>query len=241
MSDRRRCRRAGLLLLGLVLSGCAEQPKNEPPQRTTAVAIDCSKSMRGDQNTWPQQMAGVTAKAVQDDGLFLAGCFSAKASVDWTFKRDGRLVPRKMTGGESARRRWAATWGLLQEKPLESVVRTDVRGGTNWLGALEATGRLPGLTTAFVFTDLIQQAEDVDLTEPLRESELDAIADRWAPRLRRLKGRTVYIIGAGQGVHRSQAARRGERLFLMLRDRVGFAPISEIYGTVPATESAQAY
>lgn len=217
-----------VLSLGGVGCGHKDGPGSVP---TTVVPVDCSPSMRGDSEDWPRQITRVASEMLAREQALVVGCFFGReTTVHFGPTYDGHAIPR-LTGGEAARRGYAAKWA----RQLEPVFARDLvphdEGGTNWLGALETAAKVNGVRTIVMFSDLVQQAEGVDLTASASDADLERFAEQWSARLARLKGLQVIAVGGGQGVARPEAARRGEKLFFAIRDRVGFD--GNTYPTVP--------
>jgi hypothetical protein len=94
--------------------------------------------------------------------------------------------------------------------------------GTDWLSALQAAGNQSDLDRVYLFSDLVQQAEGIDLAQQKSTSLIERYAREWAPRLRRLSGKLVVSVGGGQKLSGSRPDTQGVQLFEDLARLVHF-------------------
>jgi hypothetical protein len=150
------------------------------------------------------------------------GCFyGEKQGVHWLPAYDPRRLPR-VTGGGGAQAEYARRYGLALASTFRKTFVPHDERGTNWLGALLTAARVDQVEQIYLFSDLVQQAAGVHLTQPISRAGHRRIVRRWARRLGGLRDVDVIALGAGEGVARSQAAVRGERLLNALAKAVPF-------------------
>jgi hypothetical protein len=215
-------------VLSLVAEGCGETGTRHPS--TTIVLVDCSNSVEGNQSQWPHEIVTIAEEVLTSEGRLRVGCFAGTAGgVRWSTDVRGEEAPR-VTGGGTARREYQRRWARLLEPMFREAMRPPGEPGTDWLNALEAASETEHLAGVYVFSDLVQQDEDVELTQPQSSSRLAAVAAEWTHRLAGLKGIVVRVIGAGQGIS-NPTDRQGTKLFEDLKHDVGFE--GRLLTTVP--------
>ncbi len=227
----RRCWRSAatgvtaVLVCGLLLAtlaGCAESGALSASGKTTAVPVDCSESVRGEQAAWDRQIAAIAAEVLAREETLLVGCFVGRVTgVKWLPGFRGGMLPA-MTGGASARHRAEVAWGLSLEPLFRRALAVQSIPGTDWLSALRASSEIRGLSQVYLFSDLIQQAEGIELTTVLSERKLSQIAQEWAPRLGGLRDKTVVEVGGGEKVGGDRPDTQGVKLLEMLASLAGF-------------------
>jgi hypothetical protein len=242
---RARSRRRALVIFAIGAAGVASvavvvllvlrttSHGTPPAPLITAVLVDRTPSVRGDTATWPGQIAAIAAPVLSRGERLLVGGFAGPTrTVPWLPLRDGRdLVD--VTGGAPARKAYAHLYAArLTPFWTSNLTPQSTPRGTNWLGALETASRVKRLREVWLFSDLVQEADGVDLTTPVRADELSAIAVTWGPRMVGLRGLVVHVVGSGQGVYRQRAADRGEQLMGALGHDAGFHPVFESIANV---------
>lgn len=222
--SRLRCGASSLLALvaGALLAGCGGGGAPAAAARTVAVAVDCSQSVRGQQDAWDHQIATLASEVLAKNETLLVGCFAGTLTgVDWLPVYKGSAIPA-MTGGQSARERAQADWGLELEPIFRRELTVRDIPGTDWLSALSASSRVHGLREVFLFSDLVQEAEGINLTQQISAAQLSAIARAWAPRMQSLAGKTVVEIGGGDKLSGARPDTQGVNLLEALARVVGF-------------------
>jgi len=218
-----------LVLAGVGTTGCASTGVHRDPP-VTVVLVDCSKSVRGNQTQWPHEISTIAEKVLTEEGRLRVGCFAGTAvGVLWTIDVKGEEV-HKVTGGAPAKREYQRVWARQLEGAFRQAAQPRKEAGTDWLNALEAASQTEELAAVYIFSDLIQEDEGIDLTMVQSTSHLEAIAREWARRLGGLHGVTVRVVGAGQGIG-AAVDRQGEALFGYLKEDVPFA--GRLLATVP--------
>jgi hypothetical protein len=211
----------------LLLTACSEesgQAAQGAPVPTTVVAVDCSKSMKEDSKDWPRQIATLAGATLSQMHRLMVGCFAGTTTtVVWSTDLDGNDAP-KVGEGDTDRRAFARQWGESLGPIFARKLQPIDADGTHWLGALETSLELSGVHVVYLLSDLVQQAEGVDVKDDMTDAELAEAAHTWAPRLAKLKHVPLYVIAAGQGVHQTDAARRGRKLLDLIGQEVGFEP-----------------
>ena len=218
-------------LLLLTLAGCAGSGvRVETSLGTTAVPVDCSESVRGQQRAWDRQIATIASEVLAREERLLVGCFVGRVTgVKWLPSFRGDALPA-MTGGAAGRRRAEVAWGLSLEPLFRRELRVQGIPGTDWLSALHAASEISKLTKVYLFSDLVQQAEGIELANELSHQQLAEIAQSWAPRLSGLRGKTVVEIGGGEKLVSSPSDDQGVALLEELGRLVGFSvePLSTL-------------
>jgi hypothetical protein len=210
--------------------GCGDE---HPSTHSTVVPVDCSKSMRNDSEAWPGEIASLSSATLGDLGRIVVGCFTGVTrTVDWTTHVSAWDLPETGDGTEDDRRDYGRAYGASLRKKFERTLQPqEGSNGTNWLGALSTSLEEPDVHRIYLFSDLVQQAEGVDVTDPLTVDEIERFAKSWSKRLTGLRHVRLYVIASGQGVTRTVAADRGRRLLDSIAAFVGFTPT--YYGSVP--------
>jgi hypothetical protein len=212
---------AVLSVVAALATGCGGSTPAGAPG-SIAAAVDCSRSVRGEQDAWDHALSVIASEVLPRDETLLVGCFAGmRTGVQWLPAFEGNTLGR-MTGGEAARRAAQAQWGHSLASLFERRLGVRDVAGTDWLSALEATSEVPHLRAVYLFSDLVEQAEGVDLTRELTTARLDAIARHWAPRLARLRGMSVVEIGGGAKLGGLRPDMQGVTLFRKLERLVGF-------------------
>lgn len=89
--------------------------------------------------------------------------------------------------------------------------------GSGQLQGLELAAGTPGVTTLYQWTDgVVNEPSDHFSLTGASESQVSAEIRRWLPLLKGLKGKTVMMVGVGQGVHLPITVERAHRLFRAL-------------------------
>lgn len=86
--------------------------------------------------------------------------------------------------------------------------------GSGQLQGLELAANTPGISRVYQWTDGIvnEPSNHFNLTSAT-QTQIAAEIRQWHPHLKGLKGKTVVIIGAGQGVHAVSTVERAHQLF----------------------------
>ncbi|HEY5286556.1 MAG TPA: hypothetical protein VIJ50_05585 [Solirubrobacteraceae bacterium] len=185
------------------------------------VLVDCSNSVNGNQSQWPAEITTIAEEVLTSEGRLRVGCFAGTAGgVHWSTDVRGEEAP-KVTGGVIARREYQRKWARLMAPMFREAMRPRGEPGTDWLNALESASETEHLAGVYVFSDLVQQDEGVELTLPQSSSRLKSVAAEWAHRLVGLRNITVRVIGASQGIS-NRLDRQGTELFDDLERRVDF-------------------
>jgi hypothetical protein len=211
-------------LLALVPSGCSSGAPSPPKDPTVAVAVDCSRSVRGQQRDWIQAISTIAAETLTQERVLRVGWFVGELTgVRWLPPQGGRALG-PLTGGDIERRRIRTEEAAALRPLLERELRVRSVPGTDWLSALQAVAGLQGVHRVYLFSDLVQQAEGIDLSQRKTMREILAIAREWAPRLRQLQGKVVVSVGGGQKLSGSEPDTQGVELFGDLARLVPFHP-----------------
>jgi hypothetical protein len=221
-----------LVLAGAALAGgCGSGTKFAATESTTPVAVDCSRSVRDSEPAWIRQIAEIASSVLAREERLLVGCFAGqRTGVEWLPAFDSSALPN-MTGGATTRHRALKEWGAALGPFLKNQIAVRDVPGTDWLSALRACGSLRGAHTVYLFSDLVQQAEGIDLTQHVSLATLHSYAQQWAPMLRGLAGGLVIEIGGGYGLSGGRPDTQGVALFEELARIVGFR--TEMVSTLP--------
>jgi len=218
------------VLLVLVPSGCSSGATSPPTDPLVVVAVDCSGSVQGQQKDWIQAILGIAAKTLLQERVLRVGWFAGeRTGVHWLAPQGGQALG-PITGGEIERRRIRTEETENLRPLLERELQVKPVPGTDWLSALEAAANQQGVHSVYLFSDLVQQAEGIDLTQRKTTNQIGAIAHEWAPRLMQLQGRVVVSVGGGQKLGGSVPDTQGLELFRDLAQLVHFHP--EILSTL---------
>jgi len=212
-----------LALAGSVLAGgCGSGAKFATTESTTPVAVDCSRSVRDSQPAWIRQIAAIASGVLAREERLLVGCFAGqRTGVEWLPAFDSSALTN-LTGGASARRRALEEWGAALGPFLKQRIAVRDVPGTDWLSALSACASLRGAHTVYLFSDLVEQAEGIDLAQHVSPATLHSYAEEWAPKLRGLSGALVVEVGGGYGLSGAKPDTQGVALFEELARIVGF-------------------
>jgi hypothetical protein len=220
---RSRCILMTLVLAGSALAGgCGSGTGSAAMEATTPVAVDCSRSVRDAEPAWIRQIADIASGVLAREERLLVGCFAGRRTgVEWLPAFDSSALPN-LTGGASARRRALERWGAALGPFLTRKITVRDVPGTDWLSALRACGSLRHAHTVYLFSDLVQQGEGIDLTQHVSPATLRSYARQWAPKLRELSGALVVEVGGGYGLSGAKPDIQGVVLFEELARIVGF-------------------
>src|SRR3954469_20504448 len=161
-------RRATLALVALVamalLAGCSPPGGVDKACRTEAHLIDTTGSTAGFRGAWPTELTQSAHDTLVRGDRFFASTFTSGAgTVDWSVTADGcdspETRPRK-------HERWAGAQAAALGPKLTALARARAHGGSDPLGALEATEKLPRLSVVRIWSDLVIQDDGVDLSRP---------------------------------------------------------------------------
>ncbi len=94
--------------------------------------------------------------------------------------------------------------------------------GSGQLEGLELAATTPRISEIYLWTDGVvnEPSDHFNLTDASNRRIAEEIA-RWRSRLKGLKGKTVTMVGVGQGVHSSLTVERAHRLFETLIEGEG--------------------
>jgi hypothetical protein len=208
----------------VTIGGCSSELPVAPKSPTVAVAVDCSRSVRGEQHEWNREISTVAEAVLSEDRTLRVGCFAGeRTGVKWLLPYNGVDVPA-MTGGEVARKAAQKAWGRSLESVFDRELQVVSVPGTDWLSALQAASEQRGLHAVYIFSDLVQQAEGINLAERKAPAEIQAIARAWAPRFVGLRGVLVVSVGGGEKLGGQQPDTQGVELFKDLSRLVPFRP-----------------
>jgi len=222
MVPSRRILTTLLLAASALASGCGSGARPSATEATTPVAVDCSRSVRDVEPTWIRQIAEIASGVLAREERLLVGCFAGqKTGVEWLPAFDSSALPN-LTGGASTRRRALEKWGAALGPFLKRQIAVRDVPGTDWLSALRACASLRRAHTVYLFSDLVQQAEGIDLTQRVSPATLHGYAQQWAPRLKSLSGALVVEVGGGYGLSGAKPDTQGVELFEELARLVGF-------------------
>jgi adenosyl cobinamide kinase/adenosyl cobinamide phosphate guanylyltransferase len=89
--------------------------------------------------------------------------------------------------------------------------------GSGQLQGLELAANTPGVTEIYQWTDGVvnEPGDHFSLTDA-SENRITAEIKKWQPLLKKLKDKTVVVVGVGQGVHEVITVERAHRLFRAL-------------------------
>jgi hypothetical protein len=212
-----------VLTIPLSVAACGSSGvETAPANPLVAVVVDCTISSQGDQKTWARQIATLASDVLAEDRTLRVGRFGGTLTgVEWLPTYAGSSLPN-MTGGERARRSAQRAWGRSLEPILYREIQVRTQPGTDWLSALQAASEESGLHSVYLFSDLVQEAEGINLTQEKSSAELENIAHSWAPRLIGLRNRLVISVGGGEKLSGEQPDTQGVTLFEDLARLVPF-------------------
>lgn len=210
-----------LLLCAFASFGIAACGSSEEMDGLVVVAVDCSRSVRGQQKQWLEAIEGIATETLVHERKLRIGCFAGRLTGIRWFPLHVRESLGPLTGGaiERTRIRHEEAERLVSE--LQGEITVENVAGTDWLSAIEAAGNQRGVYRVYLFSDLVQQAEGIDLARHMAPGEVRAIAERWGPRLKRLRGKVVVSIGGGQKLSGEAPDTEGVLLF---EDLAGVVP-----------------
>lgn len=215
--------------------GCGDDDAQQqhPAALSTVVPVDCSRSMKDDVEAWPGEITGLASATLGGLGRIVVGCFTGVTrTVKWTTHISAWDLPESGDGTLEDRKDYGRLYGASLTKKFSLTLQPqDGVAGTNWLGALYTSLQEPHVHRIYLFSDLVQQAEGVDVTKSLTSADIEAAARDWAQRLDGLRTVPLYVIASGQGVARTDAADRGRAVLDAIGRIVGFTPTYA--GSVP--------
>jgi hypothetical protein len=225
-----------LVVLTVTLGGCGGGGKTTGEQaflashRVDALLGDCSASFRQTSERLLPEMVAVALNSASQRRVLWAGCFAGAPlrTLAWNPKVDFDDLPSSVSGSPAIAERLNEARALGLRRRLAMMVRKTPRQapGSGQLEALELAGQTPEIGRVFLFTDaLIVEPEGISLSTATAVQIRQTI-DRWAPRLRGLRGVQLTLIGVGYGAHNSRSVRNAEQLFRGLARRVGVASFS---------------
>src|SRR4051794_35241375 len=201
------------------LAGCSSPGAVTKACRTEAALIDTTGSTAGFRDAWPVELTRSAHDALVRGDTFVASTFTSGAgTVDWTVSADGCHSPESRP---HKHQQWANAQAATLGPKLTALTNARTHGGSDPLAALEATTKLPRLSTVRVWSDFVMQDDGVDLSHRVPASELHRLADEWAPRLSALRGVHVVALHAGRGIDSDVAVRQSETLLRTVLARVG--------------------
>ncbi len=206
----------------VLVSGCGSGGSRNAVSSTVAVAVDCSRSVRGDQASWDHQLAVLASEVLPAEERMLVGCFAGeRTGVEWLAPFDPSILSR-LTGGQAAVRAARVRWGLSLEPLFARRLQVRDVDGTDWLSALQSSSQVSHLGRVYLFSDLVQEDEGVNLTREMSLAALESVARRWAEKLSNLRGSTVVEVGGGSKLSGGRPDTQGVTLFEDLARLVGF-------------------
>lgn len=219
------------VLLALAACSCSSGTPGPPTDPTVVVAVDCSGSVRGQQRDWIEAIIShIATETLLRERVLRIGWFAGELTgAHWLPPAGGQALG-PLTGGEVEQRRIRAEEAEKLRPLLERELQVKPVPGTDWLSALQAAADQQGVYRVYLFSDLVQQAEGIDLTQRKTTSKILAIARAWAPRLRQLQGKVVVSVGGGQKLGGGEPDTQGVELFRDLAQLVPFHP--EILSTL---------
>jgi hypothetical protein len=214
----------GCMFVALASSGCSSGETSPPKDPTVVVAVDCSRSVRGQQRDWIHAILGIAEETLLQERVLRVGGFAGELTgVQWLPPEGGRALG-PVTGGGIERRRIRTEEAASLRPLLERELRVKSIPGTDWLSALEAAADQQGVYRVYLFSDLVQQAEGINLAQRKTKHEILVIAREWAPRLKQLRGKDVVSVGGGQKLNGRIPDTQGVELFSDLAELVPFHP-----------------
>jgi hypothetical protein len=225
---------AAMVAIAAFSAGCGgDDAQQHAPALSTVVAVDCSRSMKNDVEDWPGEITSLASATLGNLGRIAVGCFTGVTrTVKWTTHVSAWDLPESGDGTLQDRKDYGRLYGAsLTKKFTLTLQPQDGVAGTNWLGALYTSLQEPHVHRVYLFSDLVQQAEGIDVTKALTRAQIEAAARPWAKRLAGLRTVPLYVIASGQGVVRTKAADRGRALLDAVAQIVGFTPTYA--GSVP--------
>jgi hypothetical protein len=164
------------ILVALASSGCSSGATGPPKDPTVVVAVDCSLSVRGQQRDWIQAILGIAVETLLQERVLRVGGFAGELTgAQWLPPEGGRALG-PLTGGKIERRRIRTEEAESLRPLLERELRVKSTPGTDWLSALQAAADQQGVYRVYLFSDLVQQAEGIDLAQRKTTREILAIA-----------------------------------------------------------------
>lgn len=214
----------------VLLAGCGGGEKVEAKEGGAArpldlLLADCSHSFRHQSLQMAPEMVTVALDSADRQRELWAACFAGSPLRDLVWKPtiDFGDLPGPLARNQNLADRFNAARALGLEGEFERIIRHTPRGtpGSGQLEVLELASQTPGVGRVFLFTDArILEPEGILLGNASR-AEVEAAADRWAPRMRGLEGVELVFVGGGLGAPSSRGVRNARALFAGLAERVG--------------------
>lgn len=133
---------------------------------------------------------------------------------------DFAVVPDGLSPSDRTKFNEARVAGL-RHTFAKLISEKEVVSGSGLLEGLEVLAHEPGVTAIYMWTDgVVNQIDGIDITRAT-PAEIRQTAQRWIPRVKKLAGIPVYVIGVGRGVSTTSTVRKSHRLFARIVDGAG--------------------
>lgn len=227
----------GALVLAAAIVGCGDtdsaRKTTNPgqPSATRTVDLiygDCSSFRRYTKAFVPDMVTIAQTSALATPRRTLwAGCFDGAPlrTLVWKPKIDFSELRPELRANRQLADRFVVARALGLKRQFEAMASTPTRvPGSGQLEALELAAQTQGVGRVFLFTDAeVNQLDGLRLADATPDA-IQATINRWAPRLKGLRGAQLMFVGVGRGTANTGGVRNAEALFRGLAKRVGATP-----------------
>jgi hypothetical protein len=195
---------------------------SNPSRPIDLVLPDCSHSFRQHSERLVPEMTAVALDSAAQRRVLRAACFAGSPlqNLEWTLQVDfGDLSESNKSLTERVNQ--ARALGLRGK--FEKIIHDTPRKapGSGQLEVLELAAQTPGVGRVFMFTDARIFEPNGVVVGSLSRAEVKETVERWAPRLRGLKGVELFFVGGGLGAPSARSVRNARMLFGDLARQVG--------------------